>query len=131
MDITEIDKNLKSTSITETDIVWRNVREGFFSIHGIFYSEEEKHYRRMMKEVADAVSEGVRVLSTCATGGRIRFRTDSPYVAVKAVLADMPAAMITQKRSQTIMLKQICVFPVPTRLQPRLRKYLALKPKTF
>ncbi len=90
MDITEIDKNLKSTSITETDIVWRNVREGFFSIHGIFYSEEEKHYRRMTKEVADAVSEGVRVLSTCATGGRIRFRTDSPYVAVKAVVADMP-----------------------------------------
>ena len=43
MDITEIDKNLKSTAITETDIVWRNVREGVFSIHGIFSSEEEKH----------------------------------------------------------------------------------------
>ncbi len=90
MDITEIDKNLKSTAITETDIVWRNVREGVFSIHGIFYSEAEKHYRRMPKEIADEVSEGVRVLSTCATGGRIRFATDSPYVAVKAVVADMP-----------------------------------------
>ena len=90
MDITEIDKNLKSTAITETDIVWRNVRDGIFSIHGIFYSEQEGHYRRMPKEIADSISEGVRVLSTCATGGRIRFVTNSPYIAIKAVVADMP-----------------------------------------
>ena len=90
MDISEIDKNLKSTAIKETDIVWRNVRDDAFSLHGIFYSEEEKHYRRMPKSVADNVSEGVKVLSTCATGGRIRFVTNSPYIAVKAVMADMP-----------------------------------------
>ena len=90
MDITEIDKNLKSTNVSAEDVVWRNVKEDVFSIHGIFYSEEEKCYRRMTKEVADQVSEGVRVLSTCATGGRIRFVTDSPYIAVKAVLSDMP-----------------------------------------
>ena len=90
MDITEIDKNLISTPITETDVVWRNIKEKDFSVHGIFYSEAEKHYRRMPKEIADNVSEGVKVLSTCSTGGRIRFVTNSPYVAIKAVLADMP-----------------------------------------
>lgn len=101
MDITEIDKNLKSTSIQEEGIVWRNVRDGIFSIHGIYYSEEEKHYRRMSKEIADKVSEGVRVLSTCATGGRIRFITDSPYIAIKAVVADMPLASNTSLGSQS------------------------------
>lgn len=100
MDITEIDKNLKSTSIKEEGIVWRNVRDGIFSIHGIYYSEE-KHYRRMSKEIADKVSEGVRVLSTCAAGGRIRFITDSPYIAIKAVVADMPLASNTSLGSQS------------------------------
>lgn len=90
MDITEIDKNLKSTPIKETDVVWKNIKEKEFSIHGIFYSEEEKHYRRMPKSVADSVSTGVSVLSTCSTGGRIRFITNSPYVAIKALVADMP-----------------------------------------
>ena len=71
MDITEIDKNLKSTSTNVTDIVWKNIRETDFSVHGIFYSEQEKHYRRMPKEIADSVSEGVSVLSTCSAGGRI------------------------------------------------------------
>lgn len=101
MDTTEIDKNLKTTAIKETGIVWRNVRDGVFSIHGIFYSEVEKHYRRMPKEIADEVSEGVSVLSTCATGGRIRFITDSPYIAVKAVVADMPLSSNTSLGSQS------------------------------
>ncbi|MBE7084277.1 MAG: hypothetical protein E7373_06740 [Clostridiales bacterium] len=92
MDITEIDKNLKSTAIKETDVVWKNIREKEFSIHGIFYSDEENHYRRMPKVIADSVSQGVSELSTCASGGRIRFVTDSPYIAVKAVIADMPVS---------------------------------------
>lgn len=88
MDIIEIDKNLKSTSVKETDIVWRNIKD--FSIHGIFYSEEEKHYRRMPKVIADSVSEGVSVLSTYSAGGRIRFVSDSPYIAIKALVEDTP-----------------------------------------
>lgn len=90
MDITKIDKNLKSVTINETDVVWINARESVFSIHGIFYSQEENCYRRMPKEISSAVSEGVSVLSTFSTGGRVRFATDSPYVAIKAVIADTP-----------------------------------------
>lgn len=90
MDITEIDKNLKSVTINETDVVWINARESAFSIHGVFYSQEENCYRRMPKEISSAVSEGVSVLSTFSTGGRVRFATDSPYVAIKAVIADTP-----------------------------------------
>lgn len=101
MDITEIDKNLKSTSIKETDVAWKNIRDKEFSIHGVFYSAEEKHYRRMPKEIADGVSKGISVLSTCATGGRIRFVTDSPYIAIKAVVADMPLSSNNSLGSQS------------------------------
>ena len=90
MDITKIDKNLIATPIKATDVIWRNAQEKIFSTHGVFYSVEEGHYRRMPKEIAENISNGVKVLSTCSTGGRIRFITDSPYVAVKAVLQDMP-----------------------------------------
>ena len=86
MDISEIDKNLKRAVIKETDVVWRNARESAFSLHGVFYCEQEKRYRRMPKETADKVSAGVAYLSTNTAGGRVRFRTDSPYIAVKAVL---------------------------------------------
>lgn len=89
MDITEIDKNLRSTTVQETDVVWRNVRDEAFSLHGVFYSEEEKAYRRMSKAVADKVSDGVAYLSKNTAGGRVRFVTDSPYIAIKAL---MPAA---------------------------------------
>ena len=101
MDINEIDKNLTATTIKEKDVLWRNARETPFSLYGIFYSKEEKHYRRMPKEIADSVSESVGVLSTCATGGRIRFITDSPYVAIKAVVADMPLSSNNSLGSQS------------------------------
>ena len=90
MDITEIDKNLKSTALGDVNPIWRNVRDDPFSLHGIFYSEEEKAYRRMPKKIADGVSAGVGGLSGCTAGGRVRIVTDSPYVAIKAVLSDMP-----------------------------------------
>lgn len=92
MDISEIDKNLKNAVIKETDIRWENARNNPFALHGVFYCEEEKRYRRMPKSVADRISLGVGVLSTCTTGGRVRFITDSPYIAIKAVLpSPMPS----------------------------------------
>ena len=85
MNIEEIDKNLKATPIKETDVVWKDAKEKPFSLHGVFYSGEEQLYRRMPKEIADNVSWSVGGLSKHTSGGRIRFRTDSPYVAIRAV----------------------------------------------
>ena len=86
MDIASIDKNFQLATIKETDVVWRNARDTAFSLHGVFYSEEERKYRRVPKTVADSVSAGVSYLSTCTAGGRLRFKTDSSYVAVKALI---------------------------------------------
>ncbi len=86
MNISEIDKNFALNAIQEKDVVWKNALDRPFSLHGVFYDETAECYARMPDEIARQVSDGVRGLSTHTAGGRIRFITDSPYVAVKAVV---------------------------------------------
>ena len=84
--IASIDPNFNiAESFGREDVVLRNCREEPFSIHGIFWSEGK--FRRMPREVAEATSQGVASLHQCAAGGRVRFVTDSPFVAIKAVIA--------------------------------------------
>jgi len=76
-----IDPNLVvPTKLEKTDIRFFNVLEPPFSIHGVFY--EEGKFRRLPESVAERVSPGVLKLHTFTAGGRVRFRTDSPYIAV-------------------------------------------------
>ena len=85
MNITEIDKNLKvETNIEKAGLVFHNGRETPFKIYGIFHDGEK--YRRIPDSVAENTSPGVRCLASNTAGGRVRFITDSPYVAIKAVL---------------------------------------------
>ena len=83
MDISKIDKNFDLTFKAPEDIEWFSIRELPFSIHGIFFSEEEGLFRRIPKDVAQATNPGVAALSACTAGGRVRFMTDSPYIAVR------------------------------------------------
>ena len=74
---------IKNPDYTEhSDTIFANVRCGAFKILGLFYSEEEEIFRRVPKAVAEATSEGVAHCARQAAGGRIRFRTNSPYVAI-------------------------------------------------
>lgn len=83
MDITKLDKNFDTTFVAPEDIEWFSVRESPFSVHGVTYSESEGLYRRLPREIADATNEGVAYLSKNTAGGRVRFVTDSPYVAIR------------------------------------------------
>ena len=81
--IADIDKNLKvETTTIREGIVFKNVLEEQFSIHGITYDGER--FRRLPHTVAENTSSAVRSLATNTAGGRVRFVTDSPYVAIKA-----------------------------------------------
>ena len=57
MDIRKIDKNFDTTFVAPEDIEWFSVRELPFSIHGVFYSEEEGLFRRMAFGVAFRLNE--------------------------------------------------------------------------
>jgi len=79
--ISQVDKNFKvDTNINKPDIRTYNINEPPFSIHGVVY--ENGMYRRMPESVANSVSEGVSYLHMHTSGGRVRFRTDSSYLAV-------------------------------------------------
>ena len=83
MKLENIDQNLVLSKITEKDVVFMNPLEKPFSIHGVFY--ENGAYQRMPKEIAKTVSDSVAYLSGFTAGGRIRFRTNSNYIALKVV----------------------------------------------
>lgn len=80
--ISELDKNLKiETNIEREGLVFFDVNELPVSIHGVFY--ENGRFVRMPESVARTVSANVLELSRHTAGGRVRFVTDSPFVAIK------------------------------------------------
>lgn len=80
MKISEIDKNLAvETTVSKDDIVWLNAADSPFKIYGATGAEP---YVRMPDNIAKTVSEGVCGLSKNTAGIRIRFRTNSPYIAI-------------------------------------------------
>ena len=82
MDIREIDKNFAEiTTLGENDIVFYSIPQEPFSVYGVY--EEEGHFVRLPEAVAAATNEGVHRLYTNTAGGRIRFVTDSPYIAIQ------------------------------------------------
>jgi len=85
--IEDVDQNLKIESdITEPDIVWMDIKNAPFSIHGIFYDEDSGKYRRLPKDIAKTVSDSVYYLSRHTAGGRVRFRTNSGFIGIRAIM---------------------------------------------
>ena len=86
MRIEDIDRNfIVETDITEPDLVWFNIKEEPFKIYGVEFEEGEGRYTRMPKAAAELVSPGVVSARKLPSGGRVRFKTDSSYIAIKAV----------------------------------------------
>ena len=84
MDIRKIDKNFQTSFSAPEDLEWYSALSAPFSLHGVYYEHSEKRFRRLKASVAESVNEGVKELSLHTAGGRLRFKTDSPYVAVRA-----------------------------------------------
>lgn len=97
MKITDFDKNFELPALAEKDVLWHDINSSPFSIHGVFYDEENSVYRRLDEKTAKAVSPSVLYGSCYGVGGRIRFKTDSPYISIKCacrsaeLLAHSPA----------------------------------------
>lgn len=89
MKLSEIDKNLAvPTSLDIKGLEYRNALQDPFAVYGLYHPKETGQYMRLPMEAAEKISPGVASLSTHTAGGRIRFRTDSNYVAVKVRLRD-------------------------------------------
>ncbi len=92
MDISNIDKNFKiETNISKTDIKFYDVKNAPFKIYGV--SHYNGMFCRIPESVANATSESVACLNKHTAGGRIRFKTNSSYIAINAkmtLLGKMP-----------------------------------------
>ena len=96
-DISKIDSNFAiETKIDKEDIKFYKIDEAPFKVYGVF--RENGKFRRMPEDVAKSVSEGVYALHSNTAGGRVRFVTDSPYIAIYAKmdgLGKMPHFTLT------------------------------------
>ena len=61
---------------------WYNMHDKPLEICGLAVKEKGK-YHRLPDEIIDKVNEKVTPLATYPVGGRVRFRTDSPFVTVR------------------------------------------------
>ena len=89
MNITKIDKNMASnTGINKDDVKFYSASGGEFNIFGLYEPYGKRAFTRMPTEVADNVSPGVKHLNHISTGARIRFKTNSKYIAIRSQFLD-------------------------------------------
>ena len=80
-EISKVDKNFViETKIEKENIKFYNVLEKPFKVYGV--NHENGKFRRIPEAVAKTVSEGVYTLHTYTAGGRVRFKTNSSYIAI-------------------------------------------------
>ena len=80
MKIEEIDKNFAVASFEGLDIESYDIRKAPFKIYGLMDTGEKFH--RLPFDVAEKTNTGVERLNNYTSGGRARFATDSPFVAL-------------------------------------------------
>lgn len=79
------DPNLRvDAAINKPDVVLYDVRKPPFSLYGFYRPLEEPQFKRLPDEIAEATNPGVAQLYLDTAGGRVRFSTDSDYIAIRA-----------------------------------------------
>lgn len=90
--IEDIDKNFISQAVAEDGLFYYNCLQEPFSLHGLFSSHcESGVFSRLPLSFAEGeeVCDGVRRLMFNTSGGRVRFRTNSSVIAIKAEMGEI------------------------------------------
>ncbi len=81
-----IDKNMIfANRLNIEGLIYRDIKEAPFRLYGLFYENGE--YFRLPADVARATSDNVYDMYKTCTGARLRFVSDSPYVAIRVALS--------------------------------------------
>ena len=84
--IEDIDRNFSSVSVDGCDLVFCNVKNEPFRIYGAYNEKEDAPFRRLPER--EGFHWGVKQLSDNTAGVKVRFSTDSPYIAIYAEIGD-------------------------------------------
>lgn len=95
--ISQIDRNFAvQTSLDLENVKFYDVQGEPFSVYGVFF--ENGKFRRMPEKVAQAVSDRVYALHTNTAGGRVKFTTNSDFIAIQSrmpAIGKMPHFALT------------------------------------
>lgn len=88
--IEDIDKNFRIQQADEDGLVYRNCMDDAFTLYGFSSPYETGVFTRLPLSFSECedVSIGVRRLMLHTSGGRVRFRTNSKVIAIRAELGD-------------------------------------------
>ena len=90
MDIQKIDINFADKNLdNKPGVVWYDIRKAPFSVYGLYDPQNQPVFRRMPIGIADSISPGVAYLCGNTAGGRVRFSTDSPYIAIRSSMPEL------------------------------------------
>lgn len=82
----EYDSNFQADDkVGKYNIKYYDVKCEPFKVYGVWHDNER--FVRLPKDIAPKISNGMTDAYSSASGGRVRFVTDSPYVAIKEVFA--------------------------------------------
>lgn len=86
VDISKIDKNFAGEKIQLDGVKLYNVRNPLFQIYGLYNPYKRESFKRMPHDEAVKMNSNIQELYTHIAGGRMRFRTDSTRVFLRAIL---------------------------------------------
>jgi len=78
-----------TTNLELENARWREIREKPFDIYGLYQPHSDGQFRRLPADVAEATSRAVTGLAKATAGARIRFCTDSDFIALHAEMLTM------------------------------------------
>ena len=111
--IDQIDKNFAvETSLKEADIAFYDVRRDPFEVYGLYNYRTEPQFKRLPDEIGLNVNEGVSKLYLNTAGGRVRFSTDSQYVAIHAKMSSigrMPHFAFSGSAGFDLFIDEFCI----------------------
>ena len=81
-DISLIDPNFLARSPLTTEFDWYDITRAPMEIRGLALHQGDM-FCRLPKELLPQMSEGVQALSYHTAGGRVRFRTNAPKIALR------------------------------------------------
>ena len=86
MKIENLDSNFAIPNIRGlNDIEWFDIRQEPFIVYGVQFDDDNGEVRRIPSALCEGMRPQVTELAAHTAGGRIRFITDSPYVAITCV----------------------------------------------
>ena len=86
----QIDRNLAvETKLNEPDMHFYDVRQAPFEVYGLYNYRAEPQFKRLPDAIGKNVNPGVASLYLNTAGGRVRFSTDSQYVAIHAKMSNI------------------------------------------